>query len=270
MSKHRDWCFTAYHDLQEFDLIDYDKIQYLIYQEEECPTTKRHHWQGYVEFKDVMRRNEVKKALGEPSAHCEPRAGTQQQALMYCKKSETRISEPIIFGHPKRQGSRSDLDGMVDMIEQGFTGREILLATRGNGLRHISHIYRGLNSFWNCEAIDTMILGDRTVREELASEAADLITMEKELKKRLNSTTNENASEVGGNTAGIKTLAPTNSPENHHGVSFLPSGQDDPSGSDALPLVPSSTGVANNNNNIYPNKKTKVTVKNKLGFWNCC
>lgn len=43
------------------------------------------HWQGYIEFKNGRKRlSAVKKVL--PGYHLEPRRGTQQQAIDYCKK----------------------------------------------------------------------------------------------------------------------------------------------------------------------------------------
>lgn len=160
-SRHRDWCFTAY---AEIDIYDMEQVQYMIYQKEICPKTKREHFQGYIEMKTQFNLKQMKELFGDKTIHLGARLGTQQQAIDYCCKSESAVEGTLkMYGMKKRMGARSDLDAMVDMIESGMTGREILLETRGNGLRHISHIYRGLNAFHRVEAIDLLIEANRVV-----------------------------------------------------------------------------------------------------------
>lgn len=110
------WCFTL-HQNDKPD-IKTDQVQYLVYQQEECPETKRKHWQGYIEFKNRKRFTQVKDILGD-QAHIEPRRGTSQQAADYCKKKETAID-----GTQHEEGTRSipdqnGLEAVKRMIDEG-------------------------------------------------------------------------------------------------------------------------------------------------------
>lgn len=59
------------------------------------------HYQGYVEFEKKKTLAAVKKVL--PEAHWEPRMGSQEEAIRYVTKEETRLSEPISAGERKKQ-----------------------------------------------------------------------------------------------------------------------------------------------------------------------
>lgn len=112
------WLFTSYKD----DLPNYSEehIQYMVFQRERCPTTGREHWQGYVEFYRRYRLSRVVGLLGV-GTHAEARRGTQQQAIDYCTKVESRISDPIHYGTPSgdSQGKRNDLEKLKETIDRG-------------------------------------------------------------------------------------------------------------------------------------------------------
>lgn len=86
-----------------------DNVQYMIYQREKCPDTGKLHWQGYIELTKPMRLAAVKQILQDPSVHIEPRKGTQEEAIAYCKKEASRDSPPVEIGTPTKQGRRTDL-----------------------------------------------------------------------------------------------------------------------------------------------------------------
>lgn len=123
--KLRNACFTCY-DLEnhETKLLNNDKFTYIIYQEEECPSTHRHHLQGYIEF-EQMRFNTLKNIL-PTGTHIEPRKGTQEQAIAYCMKLESHINGPWTKGEPKKQGKRNDLIAFRDDIKEGASTKELL------------------------------------------------------------------------------------------------------------------------------------------------
>lgn len=176
-----------------------EKCNYYIYQEEECPETKKRHLQGYAEFKCQLRLSEAKKQFNDDSIHLEPRWGTQDQAIEYCSKKESRVGETIRWGMPKKQGNRSELDSLVDCIESGMTSKEILLEHRGIALKHINMIYKGLKAFHDCCALDRYIKANRenlSENLEVPSEVASHDAQEKDDKSSLS----KNASEVEGNT----------------------------------------------------------------------
>lgn len=98
-------------------LYDTDKIQYIIAQLEECPTTHKLHIQGYIELKKQTRFKTLKKLLGN-SSHIEKRLGTQQQAIDYCSKNETQIESYIQLGEKNKQGKRSDLKIIAEELKK--------------------------------------------------------------------------------------------------------------------------------------------------------
>lgn len=122
-SKH--WCFTSYRDEEP---VFSDEISYAICQREQCPTTGRLHWQGYVEFTVKKRIKSVQEAIGDNTAHCELRKGTRSQAIAYCKKLESRVpgSDPIEKGEaPNGDESKSQLANVAKRIEAGAKFAEI-------------------------------------------------------------------------------------------------------------------------------------------------
>lgn len=185
--KFRNWCITCYNP----PMFDSSKISYYVYQKEAGDKKHREHWQCYIELNCQMRLSEVKKCINDNTAHCEPRFGTQQQAIDYCTKKETRIEEPVSAGKPKMQGNRSELDSIVDSMESGATAREILLDQRGLALKHINMISRGLRILHELDPVDALIMLKRerssTLKKLNASEVAGntepATNLEEELKK---------------------------------------------------------------------------------------
>lgn len=124
MSRYRNFCFTSYvvpdlipgHD---------DVIKYLIYQEEVCPTTSRHHWQGYCELKKQVSLSVLKDWL--PGAHIEQRKGSAASAAEYCRKDESGVPNTLYeYGHISNPGKRTDLAMVAQAITEHKTNKEIL------------------------------------------------------------------------------------------------------------------------------------------------
>lgn len=88
MARTRNWVFT-YHledgDQTEVRLAGLE-CRYIVFGRETCPTTGRRHLQGYVEFENAKTQSAVKRLLGSERFHVEPRRGSQEQAIDYCKK----------------------------------------------------------------------------------------------------------------------------------------------------------------------------------------
>jgi len=118
----RNYCFTSY----LVPTPDKEFIQYMIYQMEKCPTTQKEHYQGYVEFTKPFKMAGVKKLFKDNTIHLEKRRGTQQQAIDYCRKLQSRMGEPVQFGDPAKQGKRNDLQEVVDRIQKKRPLREIV------------------------------------------------------------------------------------------------------------------------------------------------
>lgn len=129
------YCFTAFTK----PTIDTSKFEFVVYQEEICPQTKKHHWQGYLELKKQARFSAIQKAIGDDTAHIEKRAGTQEEAIHYCTKphkdckcahclkevaTPTAVPNTVVrigTPRPNQQGKRSDLLSIKDEICSGST-----------------------------------------------------------------------------------------------------------------------------------------------------
>lgn len=116
-------------------------IRYVIVNIERCPTTQRVHWQGYMELTRPMRFTTIQQLipiLG--TAHFEPRFGTQDEAVSYCSKTETRIdgvNRPYVYGQrAPGQGYRSDLESLTEALVSGKSQREIAEDMPGMFLRY--------------------------------------------------------------------------------------------------------------------------------------
>jgi len=94
---------------------------------------------------------------------CSPRKGTQDQAIAYVCKEDTRKEgiEPFLYGAKKRQGHRSDLDAMAEAVSCGATKYELLAEFRGNGFRHLGLIDRAQRVYHGWDPIDNAILNKR-------------------------------------------------------------------------------------------------------------
>ncbi len=121
-----------------------DKIRYAIYGRETCPKTGKIHWQGYVELFNPTRVAGLKKLYNDKTIHLEKRAGTREQARDYCKK-EAKFKE---YGKwIKGQGHRSDLESVIESLQEGSKISEIMLAEPKvycqyrNGLKEIAAHY---------------------------------------------------------------------------------------------------------------------------------
>lgn len=129
----RNWMFTEFN----FD-IDWDEklkelasLEYYCVQKEKCPDTGRIHLQGYLELANGCTLTGLKKRLKKhmcwPSTHLDPRKGTQEQAVAYCTKDDSRIEGPWEWGKKNIQGERSDLIELRDAVLNGARLRDIYM-----------------------------------------------------------------------------------------------------------------------------------------------
>lgn len=121
MSRHRNYCFTSFIEEAKLDH-GADEIQYICWGREVCPDTDRPHLQGYVELKGAYGLRRVKDILGDSTVHLEPRRGSRQQAVDYCKKDGAFTEH----GVGRQQGHRSDLDGVRTLLSEGGGIRAVL------------------------------------------------------------------------------------------------------------------------------------------------
>jgi hypothetical protein len=149
----RNYCLTSfkvenYVLWQSLDTKGSDKIQYLIYQMEETKEGKRH-IQGYVEFKMPISMKRIKEIFSDSTLHIEPRRGTAQEASDYCTKVESRVMDPVKRGEISRQGTRTDIKKMYELLKEGKTPMEICEIMPGAYMKYykaVDRVYNNLQS----------------------------------------------------------------------------------------------------------------------------
>lgn len=150
MSRARSYLFTSFVEDQVegeiyVDLLkDVKDIKYCILQLEQCPSTSRLHLQGYVCWKNAKTMQASKTILG-PSCHLEVRRGSDEDAVTYCSKSDTRIAGPWEWGERLHQGKSSQLlsvcqdiqSGNIQTLEQLISQAPDTYCRNRNGIRDI-------------------------------------------------------------------------------------------------------------------------------------
>nr|ACC78720.1 replication-like protein [Gossypium darwinii symptomless alphasatellite] len=104
------WCFTIFFTSASppdlVPLFENTSVSYACWQEEESPTTRRRHLQGYLQLKTKKSLSAVKSLFGDLNPHLEKqRARRTDEARDYCMKEETRVSGPFEFGDYCPSGS---------------------------------------------------------------------------------------------------------------------------------------------------------------------
>lgn len=122
-------------------------ITYLVYQEERCPTTKRLHLQGYVEFDKSIKLHPTLKNAFNKRISWRKRAerATAEDNRRYCTKPESatgrhRYEEGKIS--EESQGKRNDLKRVADAISQGVS---MVQVARENPETYIKY-HRGMEA----------------------------------------------------------------------------------------------------------------------------
>lgn len=127
-------CFTInnYTDQDQLDLKGNDKIKYLIYGFE-VGENGTPHLQGYLEIEKRCEITWYKKNIHK-TAHFEPRRGSLEQAVNYCKKDGNFYEQ----GEAKvsNQGKRSDITLVKEIIKGGGTINDVIeVATSYQSIR---------------------------------------------------------------------------------------------------------------------------------------
>lgn len=119
----RGWCFTLNNytdaDLTHCKDVMAGDASYLVIGKE-VGESKTPHLQGYVEYQNARRGSAMRK-LFDGRAHWEVRNGTPEEASEYCKKD----GNYLLWGTLSKQGKRTDLDDVADLVVAGASTREI-------------------------------------------------------------------------------------------------------------------------------------------------
>ena len=126
MAQYRNVVFTL-NNPTGLIMFDATKMEYLVYQEE-VGASGTYHFQGYCEFTNRVRMSVVKDLLGGPTVHIEVRRGTQDQAIAYSTKDDTRVAHtiPYEYGQRRLQGKRVDLETFKDLVMAGKRKRDLV------------------------------------------------------------------------------------------------------------------------------------------------
>jgi len=122
----RNWCFTwnnPYPDekVEDFQNVLRDNIAKYYIMGHETASTGTRHIQGYIDFINAKTMSALKKKYPK-EIHWEARKGTWEQATTYCKK-EGNFEE---WGFPPKQGKRSDIDKVKEMVREKKDMSEII------------------------------------------------------------------------------------------------------------------------------------------------
>ena len=105
-----------------------ETMRYLVFQLESAPTTGRHHYQGYVQFREKHRLAAAKGLLGG-AAEISLRVpdGSPEQNRVYCTKLDSRVpgSEPYEYGTMSIAGRSNGLAEAAIAIVSGTPPSEI-------------------------------------------------------------------------------------------------------------------------------------------------
>ena len=96
-----------------------EKLKYLAYAKETCPSTGKEHWQGFAYAKTPMKLPGWKKLF--PGAHIEAMRGDFKSNTVYCSKE----GQLIEHGQPPRQGERTDIQELKVQLDAGKRPLEI-------------------------------------------------------------------------------------------------------------------------------------------------
>ena len=97
----KNWCFTSWGE--EIKFTKFNLCEFMIVQLEECPKTKRLHWQGYIEFKKEYKLFQVKSLFKEKGLDLRNAQESRERNIIYCSKNETYKGRRITYS-----------DGIVD------------------------------------------------------------------------------------------------------------------------------------------------------------
>jgi len=149
MSRAVNWCFTinnaAGDDNYDLPRTWGDNVRYCVWQSE-VGESGTEHLQGYLVLNERMRLTQMKNLCY--AAHWAARAGTHEQAKLYCMKDDNRIAGPWEIGSEeglaKKKGQRTDLDA----LKRDLDNPELELAdVANNHFGSFLRYHKGIQSY---------------------------------------------------------------------------------------------------------------------------
>jgi len=91
-----------------------DKVDYVCFQLEACPTTGRLHWQMFIHCPKTIRRNALRLLLPALGQYVpQTTDGSPLENITYCTKDETRVDGPWIYGELPSMGRKETTAAVV-------------------------------------------------------------------------------------------------------------------------------------------------------------
>jgi len=152
--KFANWCWTAFDPNLSEVWLSIVAPTYWCYGVEICPDSKRVHWQGYLEIKNATTLHAL-KGKSPPGIHWEPRKGTQDEAVEYCRK-DGDFKE---WGEKKAgTGQRRDLEAVRKACVSGQAFEKIfddhfsVVLQYGRGVREYQQL-KQVHRNWQTDVI---------------------------------------------------------------------------------------------------------------------
>lgn len=120
----REWCFTL-NNYSDDDVIRFKSLspRYMVFGQE-VGKSGTPHLQGYVVFQNAKTMEAVKKYFKSNGMHLDVRYKHSNftKASEYCKKDGVFYE----YGDPPKQGKRSDLENVMDVVKDTYSMREVV------------------------------------------------------------------------------------------------------------------------------------------------
>lgn len=161
------------------DLYNNGLITYILWGEETAPTTGTPHLQGYLEIARKATLKSLQKVMKQvhiPIALLIAK-GSANQNKIYCSKSGGNFFEK---GQPMKQGKRSDLESIVDLIKKGKTYQEIWEAHPKTMIIHRKGVMEALGVL-QTSYVEKPIFDLRNFDESMVADILSLFTNPKTL-----------------------------------------------------------------------------------------
>jgi len=129
-------------------------LAFMVYQRELCPETSRVHFQvsvlfspriwsvaldssqGYLECVGEKSFKQLHEVYGLERCSFQQRRGTQEQAIAYASKEDTRVEGPWVYGVKKDQGKRNDMLADKKRMDEGMSFKRLAEESFANFVRY--------------------------------------------------------------------------------------------------------------------------------------
>lgn len=142
--KHRCYFVTDFVCELEFwkTFTENELLTYIIIGQETCPDTKRLHWHVFLKFKNTIYWDPLRKKL--TPRNVKPMISNEWSLYKYTTKDNNIIME---IGKRPKQGKRTDMDSLKEMIKNNSSDQEIFLSQPNNFIRYFKGINIARNLF---------------------------------------------------------------------------------------------------------------------------